>query len=67
MSKQSEQQDETLERVLEPCNLELNTTERINPEPKMIVSFDMPETIMDMPRTELLDLVLKFSNVNLLI
>ena len=61
MSKQPEQQDETLERVLELCTLEPNTTERqLKSEPQMILGFDMPEIIMGMSRTELLDLLLKF-------
>ena len=62
MSKQPEQQDETLERVLELCTVQPNTTERQKPksEPQMILGFDMPEIIMGMSRTELLDLLLKF-------
>ena len=60
MSKQSEQQGETLERLLELCTVQPNTTEKSGIEPEMILNFDMPAIIEGFPREDFLGLTEKF-------
>lgn len=49
----SKQQYETFEPVLKLSALELDTTKKVQVEPKMILGFDMPKEIEGISRDDL--------------